>query len=68
MPRNIRKETEIYPEDLDNIFHPLDNQEDLYLYYTDYVRKHGTNDWLNTQYILRKKELDILDWRDNYFS
>lgn len=68
MPRNIRKEVEIYPEDEDNLFHSIDDQNTLYLYYTDYVRKNGTNDWINTQYILRKKELDILDWRNNYFN
>ena len=68
MPRKIRKEVDIYPEDPNNIFSFIDNSDDLYLYYSNYVRNNGTNDWINTQYILRKKELDILKWRKEYFS
>lgn len=68
MPRKIRKEVDIYPEDPNNIFSFIDNSDDLYFYYSSYVRNNGTNDWINTQYILRKKELDILKWREEYFS
>ncbi len=68
MPRKIRKEVDIYPEDPNNIFSFIDNSDDLYFYYSNYVRNNGTNDWINTQYILRKKELDILKWREEYFS
>lgn len=68
MPRKIRKEVDIYPEDPNNIFNFIDNSDDLYFYYSNYVRNNGTNDWINTQYILRKKELDILKWREEYFS
>lgn len=62
MPRKIRKEIDKYPEDKTNAFYPCKSHEDLDDFYHTYVRKNGTNEWVNLQYIQRKKELDMISW------
>lgn len=62
MPRKYHAQVEEYPEDLSNIFHDYKDYDSLDSKYHSYVRKNGTNEWLNNQYILRKKELDMIAW------
>lgn len=62
MAREKVKKYQEYPEDTNNLFYEYKNHATLNDGYHSYVRKHGTNEYINAQYVARVKELDIIDW------
>lgn len=57
------KPAEKYPQDVLNIFHNYDTEEELIEAYRAFARKNGTSEYINLQFQKRKSELDILEWR-----
>lgn len=49
-------------EDKDNLFYKFKSEEELVEYYQEYVRKHGTSEYINDQFRKRMDELDLVKY------